>query len=392
MPAGRVAPALGGSAACVRTGHAPSEDAAAAFSQIAEQIGKDGLCLIVLFVSPDSDLAEIVEQCQACFGATPVIGCTTAGEISPAGYATEEIVAVGFPSSHFCAATLLIDDLENLEKSDLAGDLVDLRLDLASVSHGWETEFAFLMVDGLSLLEDQLVSFLSVSLGSTPLFGGSAGDGLDFRKTFVLHEGALHRNAAVLSLFRTKCEVEVFTFDHLVPTDRKMVVTEADPDRRVVREINAETAAREYARLVGKDPEQLSPFIFAAHPVVVKVGGEHHVRAIQKVEPNGDLTFFAAIDEGLVLTVAEPKDMETHLEEALASLEKPGRGRPETIIACDCILRRLEAEQKQAVRGLSRVLSENRVIGFSTYGEQANSVHVNQTMTGAAIYAPEDEQ
>ena len=49
-----------------------------------------------------------------------------------------------------------------------------------------------------------------------------------------------------------------------------MVVTEADPERRLVREINAEPAAREYARLVGKDPDQLSPFTFAAHPVVVR--------------------------------------------------------------------------------------------------------------------------
>jgi hypothetical protein len=28
------------------------------------------------------------------------------------------------------------------------------------------------------------------------------------------------------------------------------------------------------------------------------------------------------------------------------------------------------------------------VVGFSTYGEQLNSMHVNQTMTGVAIYPP----
>jgi hypothetical protein len=154
-----------------------------------------------------------------------------------------------------------------------------------------------------------------------------------------------------------------------------------------VREINAEPAAQEYARLVGMDPHQLSPFIFAAHPVVVTVGGQHHVRAIQKVEENGDLTFFSAIDEGVVLTLAEPRDIARHLETALGGLAEPVR--PQAIIGCDCVLRRLEVEERQLTREMSRILAANRVVGFNTYGEQFNSVHVNQTFTGVAIYPPD---
>ena len=68
-----------------------------------------------------------------------------------------------------------------------------------------------------------------------------------------------------------------------------------------------------------------------------------------------------------------------------SSRERP----PETIIACDCILRRLEVEQVQGLREMSRILAGNNVVGFSTYGEQFNSVHVNQTFTGVAIYPAE---
>ena len=118
----------------------------------------------------------------------------------------------------------------------------------------------------------------------------------------------------MLVQFRSRCPVEVFKTDHLVPTETRMVVTSADPARRIVREINAEPAAREYARLLGKDPEQLSAFTFAAHPVVVRIGGQHHVRAIQRVAENGDLIFFSAIDEGVILTLADPSDMIAHLE------------------------------------------------------------------------------
>jgi hypothetical protein len=60
-------------------------------------------------------------------------------------------------------------------------------------------------------------------------------------------------------------------------------------------------------------------------------------------------------------------------------------------LACDCILRKLEAQEKQKTRALSEILSQNNVVGFSTYGEQFNSMHVNQTLTGVAIYPPKDE-
>ena len=216
-----------------------------------------------------------------------------------------------------------------------------------------------------------------------PLFGGSAGDGTRFERTFVLHDGAMRRNAAVLAFLRTDCPLRVFNLDHLRPTETRMVVTKADPAHRIVRRINAEPAAQEYARILGKDPAQLTTFTFAAHPVVVRIGGKHHVRAIQQVAPNGDLVFFSAIDEGLVLTLAEPMDMVAHLDRELAAL-----GSPEAILACDCILRRLEAEEKQMTGAISALLRQHRVIGFSTYGEQLNGMHVNQTMTGVALYPP----
>lgn len=373
----------------LRTAQAPASDPRLALESLAAAIGTDGLSLVVLFVSPQGDPETVAAAAIEAFAGTPVIGCTTAGEIAARGYTEGEIVAIGFPESHFVTSVQFIDDLENLSRQDLVGETTRLRGELVRQAPDWRSEFAFLLVDGVSLLEDQLVAALGIALGHVAFFGGSAGDGLDFKQTFVLHEGRMHRNAAVLALIRSDCKIKVFNFDHLMPTGRKMVVTKADPARRVVRQINAEPAAREYARIVGLDPEQLSPFIFAAHPVVVKVGGKYHVRAIQKVEQNGDLTFFSAIDEGLVLTVADPSDIAQHLSDAMAELSSEAQ--PQAIIACDCILRRLEAEQKQASGALSRILSSNKVIGFNTYGEQINSVHVNQTMTGVAIYPPAAE-
>ncbi len=338
--------------------------------------------LAVLFAAPAADLGALGRAAAARLGAVPVIGCTTAGEITAEGYAEGRVVGVALPERHFAARTLAIPDLGLLEPEAIIGQLIRARTALARARPGFPHEFAFLLVDGLSAREDALAAALAAGLGPVPLFGGSAGDGTRFRRTEVLADGVARPHAAAVALVRTDCPVRVFNLDHLTPTETRMVVTRADPARRTVHEINGEPAALEYARLAGKDPAQLSPFTFAAHPVVVRIGGRHHVRSIREVSGH-DLIFYSAIDEGLVLTLARSQDMAAHLARELAGL-----GDPAAILACDCILRRMEAEQRQQAHAVSALLRRHRVTGFSTYGEQLNAMHVNQTMTGVAIYRP----
>ena len=101
----------------------------------------------------------------------------------------------------------------------------------------------------------------------------------------------------------------VFKTQNFVPTQIKLVVTAADTENRIVHELNAEPAAREYAAAIGLLPDDLGPFSFASYPLVVKVGGDYYCRSIRNMNPDGSLSFFCAIDEGLVFTVARPQDM-----------------------------------------------------------------------------------
>ncbi|WP_284164398.1 FIST N-terminal domain-containing protein [Frigidibacter sp. SD6-1] len=375
----------------LRVGVAPARPAEAEgdpVEEIAKTLAGPPLAAIFLFVSPEADAEAVARRACARFAPVPVIGCTTAGEISPDGYVEGRILAIGLPADLFAVEKRLVPDLDDLAGESLISDMIRARQTLARTRPDWEGEFAFVMVDGLSRREDELTAALAAALGPVPLFGGSAGDGLRFGNTFVFHEGRALQKAAVITFVRSRCRVKVFNLDHLVPTDQRMVVTGADPARRIVHTINAEPAAFEYARLLGKDPAQLTTFTFAAHPVVVRFGGRHHVRSIQRMEANGDLHFFSAIGEGLVLTLAEPQDMADHLARELDALAQGEP--PAAILACDCVLRRIEAQEKQAFGRLSDLLRRHRVVGFSTYGEQLGAMHVNQTMTGVAIYPPEE--
>lgn len=373
---------------CLLQAQSDHPDTAAALAAVIEELSGAPLALVILFVARCYDRAMIEALLPILLPDTPVIGCTTAGEVGRGGYLEDHIVAVGLPASNFSAAIGVINDLAAVDAERASQLTLRLRAELIAKAADWPTEIAFLLSDGLSLKEDSLVWNIGPALGRTPLIGGSAGDGLAFGETMIFADGRFRGNAAVLAILRTRCRVTAFRFDHLVPTETCMVVTGADPANRLVTEINAEPAAQEYARLLGRDPNQLTPFTFAAHPVVVCIRGQHHVRAIQRVEPNGDLRFFSVIDQGLVLRLAEGRPIAQHLEESLAALADPEP--PSAILGCDCILRRLEAEESQAAGAVSASLSRHRVFGFNTYGEQFNMLHVNQTLTGFAFYKPAD--
>jgi hypothetical protein len=58
---------------------------------------------------------------------------------------------------------------------------------------------------------------------------------------------------------------------------------------------------------------------------------------------------------------------------------------PRVIIGFDCLFRKLEIMEKGIAGKVSDLLKNKNFIGFSTYGEQFNSIHVNQTLTGVVI-------
>jgi len=244
--------------------------------------------------------------------------------------------------------------------------------------------FAFLLIDGLSVREEPVTRALQNALGRIPLVGGSAGDGLSFGRTHVYSDGSFHTDSAVLAVVTTPAPFRIFKTQHFVPTDQRFVVTVADAAHRIVNEIDGWPAAGRYAEVLGMGVESLDPSRFAEQPIVVVIDGTNYVRSIQKVNPDGGLTFFCAIEEGLVLRGARGVDLVGNLEEAFAEI-RGAIGQPQLVIGCDCILRKLEMTQRGLIDRVAKVLHENNVVGFSSYGEQHLGVHVNQTLTGIAI-------
>ncbi|MFC3691657.1 FIST N-terminal domain-containing protein [Chenggangzhangella methanolivorans] len=357
-----------------------------AVASVAAALSGEPVGQLLVFFSSAYAADEINVAFSRRFAGTPIAACSSAGELSPAGNLDRGVVAVAFPKSGFRIVSASLPNVDELDVERTADIVRSLRrrLDAAPDAKAGASRFALSLIDGLANAEERVVSVIDQALDGIPLVGGSAGDDLAFRRTALIHDGEVKLTAAILMIVETDYPVEIFKTDNFEPTDVKFVVTASDDGARTVRELNAEPAATEYAMAVGLDPENLSPMSFASHPLVVRVGGEYFCRSIRRLNPDGSLSFFCAIDRGLVLTLARPLDV---VEVTRAELERleARLGGVDLVIGFDCVLRRLDAEIRQKRRPISDLYRQYNVVGFETYGEQYRSMHLNQTFTGVAI-------
>ena len=362
--------------------------AAEARAAVAEALGSVDVtetCFILAFCPEGLDLDTVARALEEGAGGVPSFGCTTAGTITPFGYETDTLLLLAFPREHFRCASHLIAPLNPLSMNAIAADVRGVAARFRRTA-GW-SRLALIFADGLAKQEELLVSTLEAALGELPIFGGSAGDNLAFRETFVLHGGRSHSNAAIFLLLETDLEFKGLGFDHFLPTDQQMVVTEAIPEQRLVLEINGAPAALEYSRLVGCPVERLSPQVFAENPMLVRQNMNYYVRAIHGAPGAHALSFLGAIDDGLILTLGRGKEIIETLEAGL-DVKGPRGEAADFVLGFDCVLRKLEIEQKQLSGPVSEIFRRRRVFGFNTYGEQHCGVHVNQTFVGVAFFEP----
>lgn len=315
--------------------------------------------------------------------------CSTAGEITPKGLDDGQLIIILFPENHFSiAANRLVTDNGRIE--DIVSDVHSIKNGFVERNRGEGTVFALCLMDGASFMEEAITAAIHWGLDDIPLLGGSAGDNMNFEETSLILDGKVISEHAILLLVHSPLPLEIFKTENFVPGDEKLVVTRSDPDRRIVHELNAAPAALAYAEVIGTDPYSLTPQSFASHPLVMRVGGEYYCRSIQKVNEDYSLSFFCAVDDGIVLTVAEQTGMARTTRKALAAIDER-LGKVDFVLGFDCVLRQIDARNRQVTHKISEIYRDYQVIGFNTYGEQYRSMHLNQTLTGVAFGVAEPD-
>ncbi len=347
-------------------------------------LGEGPFALVLLFAQETACVGPLSGRLSAGFGpGCRVLACSSAGGFTFGGYDEDSVIAIAFPAGAFRAEAVW---LSNLRQHIALDWMVSLR-DLARrfPPHPGEARFGLLLIDGTSGCEELVTATVDAALPELLVLGGSAGDGLRFGQTRLAMDGADRVESALFCMIATDFGVKEVVFDHFVPVGSRMIVTDADPDNRLIREINAEPAAGEYARLIGVPESALGPRAFAENPLLERSGGRHFVRAISGVTPEGGLALMSSIETGAILTLGRPESLTEGLRLRMEQI-----GPAELVLGFDFILRRIAVEQAGEQATVRLLCRDYRIAGFNTYGEQHGGIHVNQTFVGLAFLDQSD--
>ena len=355
-------------------------DPAAAAAALIDELGTDA-AVYLLFVTAEYPREPLATALFQAWG-NKLIGCTSAGNIGAEGFIAAPVVGIALSGGDLRARTLVIEQISDPAQA-IARVLPELER-LCDPELGRES-FALLLMDGLVMAEEHVTAGLKPLLGDIPLIGASAGDDLSFTETAVLAGGRFGNDRATITVLSTTAPFRPFRMQHYQPRETVLVITKATPSRRLVHEINGMPAAQAFAEATGVPVADLGPEHFSSNPVLLRAAGENWVRSIFQVTPDGSLQFFAAIDNGAVLRLGRSDDAEKQFRESLDAIATDLGTEITGVLAFDCILRRLDFARSGLDAAVSRAMAEYHTAGFSTYGEQFDDFHMNQTMVGVAF-------
>jgi hypothetical protein len=265
---------------------APGEREAAA--QIVAQVPEHADGFTVLFCCTNYDLRKLGQALHAR-GRSRVIAAATSRAVGIDGFLPAGITGFHLPAGRFKVADALIEDIRRFGLPD-ARELV--RALRARLERGRNSRlpqvFAMLLVDAEPRCEERLIASLGTELGGVPIAGGSAGDtyfnpaGPSGAPRILYGRRAL-RGAAVLTL--VACEEPVLALSHhnFNPGRRRFVITEADPEQRLVHEINGENALKVYARACRLKTRPHRAGSFAPYPFMIRIGDQYFARGMQRI-------------------------------------------------------------------------------------------------------------
>lgn len=345
--------------------------------------------LVLAFASTHQQLDQVRAALHDKFPSAELIGCSTAGEHTTGHHHRGCLTLTAIGGSDLDVAAAFVSDItafDGAKAESTAEQLfksLGIRPDEVDLAH----TFCVMLIDGLSKKEEHVSAWMADALEGVPLIGGSAGDDLGFKRTEVMSTHGCCTGSAAFILGRSRVPVRLFKHQHFVATDTSLVITRADVEARRVYEMDGYPAAEAYARALGRsNASELTDELCFSNPLMFQSHGQHYVRSIQKIEPDGSIVFYCGIEEGLVLDVARHDDIVASLRASLSEALS-GLGRPQLVLGMNCILRALEAEQQGQHCALADALADQTdcFVGFDTYGEQLNGLHINQTIVGIAF-------
>ena len=365
----------------IRVSSKPSASAA----DIIGEIEQPEIRAVIYFFSPELASSGLHASLSARYPSVPCIGASMIGGWSSAGPVEKGVVALSLSSSE--ADEAFVSFAEGVKADPVAATrrvLTDMKRKLGPRKLHPAEYVGVILFDGLCLGEEIMRELALEEDFAIPLIGGAAADELAFKETFVASGGTLSRDGVVLLVLKMRVPFYYNHYVHYLPTDTSVLVTRAEPARRIVWEIDGQPAAPYYAKLLGlRGVEAIDHIHFSKNPLGVCIGDTVYVRSPNAVVDGTGLQFYCYIEAGTKVSLLRQGDILANTRAALAEAREylPDI---QGALLFNCVLRYLEIKELKIVDSFNGLFRDMPFIGFNTYGEELFTHH-NQTLTALFI-------
>jgi len=363
----------------LRVGHSGASEARRAGGEAAGQAIEDGEPKLLVVFSTDSyDPHELLAGIRSKAPGTPLIGCSTAGEIATSGPGDTSVVVMAMGGEGFSVATADKSASEGLREAGIA--VAACAQEVRDRPH----RILLLLTDGLAGDQQEVVrGVYSVVGAEVPLVGGCAGDDLKMESTLQFHDDQVMSNAVVAAALGSDAPLGIGVRHGWRRVGSPMLVSASDGNR--VLTLDDEPALDVYLRGLcapaeaASDPAAFTRFALT-HPLGLQRRSGEEVRFVAGADfqdrsltcvahvPQGGLTWFMEGDSESVMAATDGACAE--------AVDQLAGATPLGFLAFDCIARRGvlgDMGIKQEVARISGHAAGAPVAGFYTYGEIART-------------------
>jgi hypothetical protein len=344
-----------------------------------DKLGAKDPGIAFCFASSRFDHAKLIQGIKSVIPNVPLIGCSTAGEITSEGPDKKSVTVLLIESNTLHAAIGLGKKIS--QDSRRAGQ--EVAHDTIIKTRQGQPRHAFMMLsDGLNGNGGEIIRGVQEVLGTSfPIVGGSAADDFSFNNTFQYYDENIYQDSVCGVLFSGDISVGIGARHGWYPLGKPRIVTSAD--HNIIKKLDGKPAARIYEDYFGKRVADLSTEPMARMSVMYPLGmsipeeEECIIRNAMKVDSEGALICAGEVPKGSEIRVmmgskeTALKAAQKASEIALGALRKR---KASLVFVFDSVSRErlFGRKSKDEIEIVKKIFGpDTPIVGFYTYGEQA---------------------
>ncbi|MCM8766114.1 MAG: FIST C-terminal domain-containing protein [Candidatus Omnitrophica bacterium] len=351
--------------------------------------------LAIAFISATYEPEKSVEGIKSILGETPLIGSSTAGEITPWGTTKHSLVVALFKGDELRFSLGWGEGInQGSREAGHKSALTANRKFLETLSpEEFRRKVFMIFPDGLTGNCADVLRGIQEILGrSFPIVGGSSGDDFLFQKTFQYCHKLILSGGIVGVLMGGDLSFGIGSRHGWKPLGKPRRVTKAIAN--IIYEIDHQPAVSLYEEYFGEEVMELKTEPLASmailYPLGMAISGEEEylLRNPNTITEEGALVCGAEIPEGeeIRLMIGNKETLIGAASHAsLTALKNLHGAKPRIVIVFSSISRNklLGRYTENELEAVQEIFGEDiPIVGFYTYGEQApltSEINIGQT-------------